>query len=230
MSTIELFGAPGSPFVKKIQAVLALKKLEYQLVEPRSPGDLKKWNPRTGKMPVLRIAGKSVYDSTFIAERLEADFPEPPLWSTDPAARAGQRLIEDWADESLYFYLMALRWCPKHEGATLTQITSGLPPLMRPIARPILRRSIGGSTRAQGLGRLPKDDLVREIGGRLDDLEALRGSRPYFYSDTPSLADLALTGQLEMGMSGPTPEVNELVGSRPELSAYLVRVIGATGA
>ena len=32
MNEIQLFGAPLSPFVKKVQGALALKKLDYDLV------------------------------------------------------------------------------------------------------------------------------------------------------------------------------------------------------
>ena len=35
---------------------------------------------------------------------------EPPLLPADPAARAYASLLEDWADESLYFVVGAFKW------------------------------------------------------------------------------------------------------------------------
>jgi glutathione S-transferase len=230
MSRIVLFGSPLSPFVEKVRRALTHKKVEYELVEPRSPGDFKRWNPQTRKMPVLEVDGERIIDSTLICDRLDEFFPEPPLLSKQPATRASQRLLEDWCDESLYWYLMALRWTEKNAPATAAQITSGLPALMRPIARRMLTRQIGGMARAQGMGRLPVEAVVGELGERLDDLLALLGERPFFFADEPSRADLALYGMLQMGLSGPTPEVNQLVGERPGLAPYLERVREATSA
>jgi glutathione S-transferase len=74
------------------------------------------------------------------------------------------------------------------------------------------------------MGRLPVEAVARELAARLDDLAVQLGDRPFFFSEEPSVADLAVCGQLEMGLSGPTPEVNELVESRPALGEYLGRV------
>lgn len=229
MSRIVLFGSPLSPFVEKVRRALTHKKVEYELVEIRSPGDLKRWNPQTRKMPVLELDGERIIDSTLICDRLDVLFPEPPLLSQEPATRALQRLLEDWCDESLYWYLMALRWSQKNAPATAVQITSGLPGLLRPLARRMLTRQIGGMARAQGMGRLPAEVVVGELGERLDDLLALLGERPFFFADEVSRADLALYGMLQMGLSGPTPEVNQLVNERPGLAPYLERVREATG-
>ena len=224
MAETVLFGSPLSPFVKKVMGALALKKVPYELTEPAGPRDLAKWSPVTGKMPVLEIDGERVYDSTLICARLEKGYPQPPLLAADARVCAAQRLLEDWADESLYWSIMALRWSAKNEPATLAQITGGMPFLMRRVARPILRRQIGRQPRFQGLGRLPVDVLVRELGTHLDDLVALLGERPFFHADEPSIADLAVAGELETGTSGPSPEVNELLAARPVLVAHLERV------
>ena len=50
-----LFGSRLSPFVEKVARTMQLKGLAFKLVEPKSPTDFKKWNPRTQKMPVLEL-------------------------------------------------------------------------------------------------------------------------------------------------------------------------------
>ena len=230
MSRALLFGSPLSPFVDKVQRALRLKKVEHELIGPKTPGDFKRWNPQTRKMPVLELNGERIIDSTFILDRLESDFPEPPLLSRNPATRASQRMLEDWSDESFYWYVMALRWNAKNAPATAHQITEGLPALIRPLAKRSLTRQLGSTTQAQGLGRLPSERVVRELGERLDDLAALLGDRPYFFGEQLSRADLSICGMLNSGLSGPSPEINQLMGERTALSQHLERVREATKA
>lgn len=219
-----VFGSRLSPFVEKVVRALAMKGIGFRLVEPGGPRDFAKWNPQTKKMPVLELNGERTYDSTFIVRRLDEMTPEPPLVSRERSVAAAQRHLEDWADESLYWYGMALRWSPKNRGATAKQIFGGLAPPIRAIASLVLPRHIRNTTLAQGLGRLPQDVLVRELGGHLDDLMMVLGDRPFFFAERPSVADLAIYGQFHMLCSGPTPEAEALVKEHPGLVAHTRRV------
>jgi glutathione S-transferase len=224
-----VYGTRLSPFVEKVVRGLQLKKLGYELVEPRSPTDLRKWNPQTGKMPVVEIDGEKVWDSTFILRRLDQLVPQPPLLADDPMAAANQRQLEDWADESLYWYVMAFQWSAKNSGATASRNLSFLPALVRPLVAPLMRRQIGGMVKAQGMGRLPEPMLANEFGARLDDLLRMLGDKPYFYDTRPSVADLAVYGQLSAGSSEVAPETRRAIGERPRLGEYMKRVEEATG-
>jgi glutathione S-transferase len=224
MSSIIVYGTRLSPFVEKVARALEWKRVPFEIVEPKGPGDLRKFNPVTGKMPSAKLDGELLYDSTFILRALDGRHPEPPLLSADARVAAAQRQLEDWADESLYWYLMALRWAEPNAAATANQILSGLPVLLRPILGIVVRRQIGGMTKAQGLGRLPHEVVVDELGRILDDLVVLLGDRSFFYADEPSLADLAVYSQIRMGVSGPTPEVEVLLADRPALTEFQKRV------
>ena len=229
MAETILYGTRLSPFVEKVALALALKKVAFRLVPPSSPMDLKKWNPQTGKIPVIDLGGERLWDSTLILARLEERFPDPPLYSKDPAVAAAQRLLEDWSDESLYWYVMALRWTRKNAPASVSQIVAGLSAFIRPVARLVLPRQIGRMPWAQGLGRLPDGVLVRELGHRLDDLVTLLGRSRFFHDNAPSAADLALYGQFATMRSGPTPEAEGLLDERPALADFMKRVEEATG-
>jgi glutathione S-transferase len=224
MAGATVYGSRVSPFVEKVARALQIKKVSFDLVEPQTPFDLRRWNPQTGKIPVVELNGERLYDSTFILRRLDELFPEPPLLSEDPQTAAMQRQLEDWADESLYWYVMALRWTEKNGRASANQIVANAPSLARPVARAMVRRRIAPTARAQGLGRLPEDILLRELAGRLDDLQTILGDRPFFFADQPSAADLAIYGMFSCALSGPTPEVNRLVGERPGLAQWMKRV------
>jgi glutathione S-transferase len=223
---VQLFGSRLSPFVEKVARALELKRVAFTLVPPRMPADFKRWNPQTGKMPVLDVDGARTYDSSFILRHLDASIPEPPLFDGDPAVAARQSLLEDWSDESLYWYGMGLRWSDANAAATVDQVVAdiGAPAVLRPLLRFALRRQIRPQALGQGLARLPFERLVGELGRRFDELIVLLGERPYFFADRPSAADLALFGQLRMLQSGPTPQAEELLAVRPALRAHYERV------
>ena len=226
---VRLFGTRVSPFVEKVVRALAVKHIAFELVDIRSPRDFARWNPQTRKMPVLEADGERTYDSTFILRRLDRMVPAPPLFASDPRIAAAQRHLEDWADESLYWYGMALRWTPTNAPATAAQILGSLSPAIRAIASLIVPRQLRAMTVAQGLGRLPEDILVRELGGVLDDLVILLGNTQFFCAGQLSAADLALYGQFHMLLSGPTPQAEALLRARTGLIDYMRRVEAATG-
>ncbi len=226
---ITVFGSRLSPFVEKVLRGLRLKQLQFELHEPGNPLEMRKWNPQTGKMPVVEIDGERLYDSTFILRRLDELVPEPPLFSSDPVAAANQRQLEDWADEALYWYVMALRWTPKNGDASAKQILGSAPSFLRPLLVPFVRRQIGGLVRAQGIGRLPESVIEREFGERLDDLVRMLGDRSFFQGDRASAADLAVYGQLRAANSEVAPESRRAIQQRPRLVEYMKRVEQATG-
>ena len=82
---IKLYDFLPCPFGQKVRIILAEKGLSYELVqidltqgEQRKPEFLR-LNP-FGRVPVLIDEDITVYDSTIIAEYLEDEYPEPPLF------------------------------------------------------------------------------------------------------------------------------------------------------
>ena len=104
-----------------------------------------------------------------------------------------------------------------------------MPPLLRPLIVPLVRRRIGGMVKAQGMGRLPEETLGSEFGARLDDLLRMLGERPFFYDQRPSVADLAVFGQLTSATAEHVPETRRALEARPRLVDYMKRVAQATG-
>ena len=207
---------------------LAIKRLPFELIQPQSLFELRRWNPQTRKIPVVELDGERSYDSTLIFERLDAVQPSPPLFSSEPRVAAAQRLLEDWADESLYWFLMAERWCPENSAATASQLAEELPRWSRSLTRLALPLVLGRASIAQGIGRLPAELRLRSYAMRLDDLVVLLGERPFFHSEVPSVADIAVACQLHCADAGPTPALAQLVRERPALVAFLRRFDAAT--
>jgi glutathione S-transferase len=224
-----LFGSRLSPFVEKVARGLARKELDFELLEPRAPWEFRRWNPRTGKMPVLEIDGERLHDSTLILRELDRRAPKPALVSPDPEVACRQRLLEDWADESLYWCTMALRWSDAHAAATIREMLATVPAPVRLAIGAVLRRRVQAWTQGQGMGRLPEELLLAEVGGRLDDLERTLGERPFFYADEPSVADLAVYGQLCFARLRAVPALTAAVERRAGLVAFSKRLEAATG-
>ena len=227
---IILYGNRLSPFVEKVYRGLMLKQIPFQQHEPHSPFDLRRNNPTTGKMPALDLNGHRLFDSTLILRALDEFKPEPPLLSSDSQVAAQQRLLEDWADESLYWYGMVLRWnIPANAARTIESIFKDLPPILRPLIKIMAPRSVASQTRAQGLGRLPLPILLRELDEHLTNLMQLLGDGPFFFSASqPSIADLAVFGQLGFLYSPVTPEGMAAVEKHSELLEFCQRLVVLT--
>ena len=227
---IRLFGTRLSPFVEKVVRALQIKDVPFELVPLKSPADFRRWNPQTGKMPVLEIDGERFIDSTFIVRVIDERAPAPPLFSSDPDTASRQRFIEDWADESLYWYVLALRWVDENAAATLEQVAASLPvpALLRTVLKPILRRQIRSIAVAQGMVRLPPHMILEELDRRFGELEVMLGNAPFFFSERPGAADVAIFGQLSTLRSGPTPQGTTLLDRHPRLYDHYRRVEDAT--
>ena len=227
---IILYGNRLSPFVEKVYRGLMLKQIPFQQHEPHSPFDLRRNNPTTGKMPALDLNGQRLFDSTLILRALDEFKPEPPLLSSDSQVAARQRLLEDWADESLYWYGMVLRWnIPANAARMIESIFKDLPPVLRPLIKIMAPRSVASQTRAQGMGRLPLPILLRELEGHLTNLAQLLGDGPFFFgASQPSIADLAVFGQLGFLYSPITPEGTAAVEQHPKLLEFCQRLDALT--
>jgi glutathione S-transferase len=227
--SLRLFGTRVSPFMEKVVCGLQWKGLQFEKVSLRTPIQLRRWSPQTGKVPVLEIDGERIYDSTLILRRLEALKPSPSFWSAEPVVAARQRMLEDWADESLYWQLMAERWCSECRAATLEEVAADLPSWIRIIAKStFLPSRLGRAPVIQGFGRLPREVRLREFEASLDDLVMQLAESPFFFAESLSAADIALYAQLRCVSSGPTPALARAVEARPTLVSHLVRVKNST--
>ncbi len=94
MSRLTFLTLPPSPYNTKIRLALKVKGLDYDIVEvgfeERDEVIRLSGQPLT---PVLRDGDRVVYDSFGILRYLDANWPEPRLFSS---TREGQREIQDW--------------------------------------------------------------------------------------------------------------------------------------
>ena len=100
----QLYHVPLSPFCRKVRLSLAEKKIECQLVEERyweQSQDFLRRNP-AGKVPVLKLDGRTMSESAAICEYIEERHPEPPLMPKSAEARYEVRRLVAWFDDKFH--------------------------------------------------------------------------------------------------------------------------------
>ena len=218
-----------SPFCDKIRRILHWKQQPYVVREVplRDAMSVRRVNP-AGKLPCLEHDGRFVADSTDIAYYLEETFPDPPLVPRDPKQRALCHIFEDWADESLYFYEMRLRFTVDHNTRrNLPLLVAHDPPWMKAAARLVVPRMMRGILRKQGLGRKSLDQIVRDVERHADALAAWLGDGDWLVGDALSLADISVFAELAC-IRG-SEEGAKIVAARPAVERWMARVDRATG-
>ncbi|MBX9945783.1 MAG: glutathione S-transferase family protein [Reyranella sp.] len=126
---MRLYSGPLSMFGAKAEIALGEKGMAFELVmvpfdmkalyTPKHP-EVERINPKR-QVPVLVDGDLEIFDSTQIFEYLESVRPEPPLWPTEPRARARARLLEHKSDEVYFPHIIRLmgdrRAAGAHDGA-----------------------------------------------------------------------------------------------------------------
>ncbi|MFQ5665760.1 MAG: glutathione S-transferase family protein [Candidatus Binatia bacterium] len=227
MLTLHQFAA--SPFCDKIRRVLHYKGLEFAIHEwPLAEvASIKDKNP-AGKLPILEINGTWIPDSTDIALELERHYPTPPLIPTDPVQRAQVLVLEDWADESLYFYEMSTRFAGDDFDANVGKLLPGVPQETRDVMATMVREALQTTTTAQGTGRKSSRQLADDIERLLGAVEDLQRRTGFVVGSSLSLADIAIAVQAEC--VGDSTVGQRLLRGRPALADYFKRIDALTAA
>jgi len=209
---LALYGQTDTPFTEKCLRALAFKKLDFELHISSGPEDVRRWSPETGLLPVMRVDGELVSDSTNIVLRIDEIRPEPPLLSPDPVIAAQQRNLENWADESFLWYWQEWFRLEAEAGR-----------------QPSGRWSRLRQRRSRDAERQARAALLAGLAARLGDLVNFLGARPFFYADRVSLADLTVHAMLVTLRGDGIPGSARLLAERPTLVTFMRRVEALTG-
>ncbi|MEQ8453895.1 MAG: glutathione S-transferase family protein [Sandaracinaceae bacterium] len=229
MPELVLHQFESSPFCDKVRRLLHYKQKPYRTHEvppTETLVRLRRLNP-TGKVPVLEHREVVISDSTEIARYLEDTFPEPPIFPTDPKARALCHILEDWADESLYFYEAWFRFgLSENAGEFSRRSSQSEPPLLRKATERALPTLMRNVLRLQGIGRKPPERVLTDFDRHLEALERWLGDGDWLVCEHLTVADVAVYSQLSCAAE--TAEAQGVVADHPTALAWMERVNGAT--
>ncbi|MCA2693147.1 MAG: glutathione S-transferase N-terminal domain-containing protein [Microcystis sp. M015S2] len=218
-----IFGLPSSsPFCLKVLAALRYKGIEHQVtVLDRSPS----WVQR-GKLPVIKINDTIIEDSTNILKRLDEIYPHTSsLYPLDPGERAETLLLEDWSDESLYWFLVYSRWAiNEHFEPFKAEAFQGLPYPLRRIIPPLIRQTMIKRLQAQGIAKLPHKERIKRFQEACWCLEQRLQNRDYLINDRLTAADLAIYSQLQIIARSRFKDLFPALKKQGLLMAWLTRV------
>ncbi len=197
---ITLYQFKTSPFTEKVRRAMNFKGIAFEVVEVERAkvpeGKYAEVSP-TGKFPCIRDGDQAVWDSTDIIHHIEGINPERPLVPADARDAALAHVIEDWADESLYFYEMTMRLSWEHNlDAALDEFSETMPGVPKQQLRELVLAGVGQLVQTQGLGRKPQEQIVRDAERHIEALDAMLRGREWLVGAALSYADLAVIAQL----------------------------------
>lgn len=134
---------------------------------------------------------------------------------------AAQRVVEN----HLYHYLLYSRWVSRAGYSWLcANMFSKLPPVVRSLLPPFLRRLMFEQTKYAGVASHAPEDRAAFVEEDLESLDALLGDATYYGGDKPGALDAAVFGSLDQALNGPEVWLTRLVLKWPRLVAFVARV------
>lgn len=229
---ILLMGAPGSPYTRKMLALLRYRHIPYVFYTRAMAAER---NLPQAKVPLLPTfyfyfpdgAGGllPVTDSSPLIRRLETLFSARSVLPSDPTLAFLDMLLEDYADEWLTKPMFHYRWAHAADAERAAAVLPFYRGLSRPDAqvhadgRDFAQRQIG---RLRFVGSNPTTGPIIEASYRrlLALLDAHLTQSPFLLGRRPAACDFALFGQLtQLAAFDPTPMTLTLA-TTPRIHAW----------
>ena len=228
---LELMGAPGSPYTRKMRALLRYRRIPHLVYLQNSKEVADRPKARPPLLPTFYLPDESgtivaVTDSTPLIRRFEAAFEGRSVVPADPVVAFLDLLLEDYADEWLTRCMFHYRW---YHGADAEKAGRVLPhwsaidvsdERIAPVQKMIRERQVGR------LGVVGSNDVtapvIEESYRRFLRLfDAHLQTSPFLFGRRPSAADFAVMGQLTcLVLFDPTPAAIALEES-PRIVAWV---------
>lgn len=211
-----IVGAPGSPYSRKLRAVLRYRRIPYAWVNRGAPESRDLPRPRVDLLPQLLLPGadgalEARTDSTPLIRRLEAMHEGRSVLPPDPALAFLDALLEDYADEWLTKAMFHYRWAFAPDIAKAAAILPRWFRTDQPEEQAVANGKMFAERQIGRLGVVGSNEttapvieqsyerLLRLLDARLTESRFVFGARP-------AASDFALYGQLtQLAGFDPTP-------------------------
>jgi glutathione S-transferase len=236
---LRLRGAPGSPYTRKMLALLRYRRIPYHFVVRGSREDRGLPEPKVPLLPTFFLPGpdgrlEAAVDSTPLIRRFEREFAGRQVVPPRPALAFLDALLEDYADEWLTRPMFHYRWAFAPDVAKASAIL----PLWSKIDLPAdVWREQGRLFAARQIGRLGvvgSNDVtgpVIEASYRrfLARFDAVLAAQPFLMGGRPGASDFGVYGQLtQLALFDPTPAAVTLAEA-PRCVAWVERMEDLSG-
>lgn len=214
---ITLRGSPGSPYTRKMLALLRYRHIAYKLlIGGRQGADAELPKPKVALLPTFYLPNdkgeiEAVVDSTPLIRRFETQFSGRAAIPGHPTLAFLDYLLEDYADEWLTKAMFHYRWHYEEDAAFAgdilprwtvhPQTETALQPVQKMIReRQTERLYVVGSSDVTA--PVIEDAYLRYIGLLADHLE----KHAFLLGERPAASDFAAYGQLtQLTKVDPTP-------------------------
>jgi glutathione S-transferase len=222
---IKLYVVHGSHPAAAVARALEMKGLDYEVVELLPPLHFAIQRVRFGAptVPAVRLEnGMKVSGSTAIMRRLEELAPDPPLFPSDPAARAEVERAEGWGDHDWQAVVRRLLWValdrsrasmPSYQEHARWRLPA---PVVRALApgAVLAERKVNDATEARAREDLPA------LPAHLDRIDAWLASG-VLGGEQPNAADLQIATSTRLLLT--IGDVRPLLAGRPS-EAHAMRL------
>ena len=214
--SLRIIGAPGSPYSRKLRAVLRYRRIPYAWINQGSPETRGLPQPRVQLLPQLLLPGpdgslEARTDSTPLIRELEQRYPGRSAIPPDPALAFIDALLEDYADEWLTKAMFHYRWAFAADVANAAAIlprwfrTNQPEPDAVANGKMFAERQIGRLA-VVGSNALTAPVIEESYRRLLQLLDAHLTQSRFVFGGRPACADFGLFGQLTQLVGfDPTP-------------------------
>ena len=233
---IALRGSPGSPYTRKMLAVLRYRRIPYEFIQSERE-DLPK--PRVGLIPIFYFpdnqgALQAEVDSTPIIRRLETEYPGRSVMPEDTVIGFINYLLEDYGDEWLTKAMFHYRWYYRDDIELAGSVLPHYQDVSQPdetIAKMKQMFSERQISRLYVVGSNDTTAPVIEASYRrfLECLNEHLKTWPFLMGTRPGSADFACFGQLtQLTQFDPTP-AKVAAADFPRIHAWVSKMEDQSG-
>jgi len=213
---LQMMGAPGSPYTRKMRAALRYRRISYLFIQQNSPEAKKLPVAKVPLLPTFYLPDDAgdivpVTDSTPLIRRFEAEFDGRSIIPPDPAMAFLDELIEDYADEWLTKCMFHYRWYFDDDATKARRVlphwgmanvtNEQIEPVQKMIGdRQIARLAVVGSNDVTAA-------VIEESYKRfIDVFDAQLQKSRFLFGRRPAASDFGIMGQLTcLALFDPTP-------------------------
>jgi glutathione S-transferase len=211
-----MMGAPGSPYTRKMRAVLRYRRIPHLFLLQHSRESARLPTARVPLLPTFYLPGEdselvATTDSTPLIRRFEREFEGRSIIPPDPALAFLDELLEDYADEWLTKCMYHYRWYHEPDATKARRVlphwarTDVSDEEIAPLQKMIGDRQIGrlGVVGSNEVTAEVIEESYRSFLAAFDP--QLQNSR-FLFGRRPASSDFAIMGQLTcLALFDPTP-------------------------